>query len=230
MGKHSYTALKHTLANNDEKDFIHTKDLYFGDFPAPLFVHCTVQYLACNSIFQEEPVEKVNSPTNHPNMHRPAAPSTQDILQEMQASIRSAARRRTLEEQQEYIISMLDPHDAATVFRTRGQGISETQLVDILTEKSKTRAAQALFDILPKIESGFSMLVDYFHDGKRNPQCAKDLLEEFEREEAALKQQVSDFVARGRVKEIDRSRRKELIRILRQHYDVKEDGQEILKA
>lgn len=179
-----------------------------------------------------KPAEQAKIPKNQPEKraHKSAAPSTQAILQEMQATIRNVARRRTLEEQQEHIISKLDPHDAATVFRSRGQGISEVQLTDILAEKSKTRAAQALLDVLSRIESGFSMLVDYFNDRKRNQQLAAYLEDEFAKEEAVVVRQISDFAAKGRVKEIDRTRRKELIRILRQHYEVKEDGQEVVKA
>lgn len=179
-----------------------------------------------------KPGDKVKAPANHLNKqgHRPAASSKPAIPREMQASIRNVARHRTLEDQQEYIISKLDPHDAATVFRTRGQGISEAQLSDIMSEKSKTRAAQALLDILSRIEDGFSMLVDYFNDRKRNPNCADYLNIEFEREEAALMKQVTEFATKGRVKEIDRSRRNELIRILRQHYEATVDGQEILNA
>lgn len=148
----------------------------------------------------------------------------------MQASIRNAARRRTLEEQQEYIISKLDPHDAVTVFKSRGQGISEAQLSDIMAEKSKTRAAQALFEVLSRIESGYSMLIDYFYDLKRNKDVANTLSAEFEREEGALNKQIYDFILKGKVKENDPTRRRELIRILRQKFDVEADGQEVVKA
>lgn len=148
--------------------------------------------------------------------------------QRMQTSIKIAARRRTLEKQQEYIISNLqDAHDAATVFESRGQGISEIQLADIQAERSNTRAAQKLFKALTSIESGLEMLVDYFND--RKPECGVYLNEECDEEETDLIKQISDFVANREVKEKNRTRRQELIRILKQQYKVKEDGQSVIK-
>lgn len=102
-------------------------------------------------------------------------------------------------------------------------GISQNQYRDIKNERDPQRAAQMLYDVLLRMESGYLILTAHMKSSD-NLILAEDLEVVCEDEIARIIKQVEDFIANGKTEEIDRVKRNELIRILRRKFRVKEAG------
>jgi len=153
--------------------------------------------------------------------------ANQSILQELEAAIRLTARRRALEIEQENVISILDAKEAVEVAKTKG--VSATQYHDIKTEPNPKRAAQALYDILQRIESGYQILMSYLQNKGIYSETAIDLELACKKQTEQITKQICEFTEKGQTEEKDREKRLQLISMLRRKFDVTEDGTYVRK-